>query len=272
MTATGIAPASGARFAGSSGPLSGFGPLFRKDVAEWMSGKRAWVIAIVSSLLFVLTAANSYINSLVIAAFPDEAAGATKAISLSPTDNILTAVGTQIFVIVAIFAAMSLLVTERERGTLAWVASKPVSRMGIWTAKWASATAMLWIVGAVIPMVVTFVTVVVLYGAPPIMGVVLLTLGMGAAIALYVAVTLTASTFVASQPAVAAVAFAVFIAPTIILAILPGLEPYLPTSIETWFAGLGFGEAVGFITPIIWLVGLAALAFISSRRIAQLEL
>ena len=49
----------------------------------------------------------------------------------------------QIFVVAAIFAVASLIVHERDTGTLAWVASKPVSRGSIWLSKWISSTAIL---------------------------------------------------------------------------------------------------------------------------------
>jgi ABC-2 type transport system permease protein len=222
-----------------------------------------------------LAAANSYISAYLIRTLPaDETGGAsTQALSTVPLDNIMSAVGSQIFVFVTIFAAMGLLVAERERGTLSWVASKPVSRTSILASKFASGTAVLWVFAAIIPMIVTTATVVVLYGAPSLSAVALITLGMGAAIALYVAVALTASTFVASQPGVAGITFAVFVVPALLLAILPAaVGPFLPTSILNWFGGLATGADVGVVTPIAWLLSLAALGAIAARRMAKLEL
>ncbi len=258
-----------------SGPLAGFRPLFRKDVADWRTGKGPWIVFIVTTLFMALAAANSYITSYLIRTLPaDQTGGAsTQPISTIPLDNIMSAVGSQIFVFVTIFAAMGLLVGERERGTLSWVASKPVSRASIWASKFASGTAIIWLTGAVLPMIVTTATVVALYGAPSFGAVALITLGMGATIALYVAVALTASTFVASQPGVAGITFAVFILPALLLSILPAaVGPFLPTSILNWFVGLATGASVGFVTPIVWLASLAALGAISARRMGQLEL
>jgi ABC-type transport system involved in multi-copper enzyme maturation permease subunit len=275
MTATSLSAPAPVLIERASGPLAGLRPLFRKDIADWRSGKGPWIVFIVTTLFMALQAANSYITSYLVRTLPaDQTGGATsQPISLVPLDNILTSVGSQIFVFVAIFAAMGLLVAERERGTLSWVASKPVSRSSILASKFASGTAVIWLTGAILPMIVTTATVVALYGVPSLSAVALITLGMGAAIALYVAVALTASTFVASQPGVAGITFAVFIAPALLLAVLPAAAgPFLPTSILNWFVDLAQGASVGFVTPIVWLVALAALGAIAARRMGQLEL
>jgi ABC-2 type transport system permease protein len=228
----------------------------------------------VTTLFMALAAANSFISAYLIRTLPAEQTGGTptQPLSVLPLDNIMSAVGSQIFVFVTIFAAMGLLVAERERGTLSWVASKPVSRASILASKFASGTAVLFVFAAIIPMIVTTAVVVALYGSPSIVAVTLITLGMGATIAFFVAVALTASTFVASQPAVAGITFGVLIAPLLLLGILPGAEPFLPTSILNWFVGLATGASVGFITPIAWLISLAALGAIAARRMGQLEL
>jgi ABC-type transport system involved in multi-copper enzyme maturation permease subunit len=274
MTATTVSTPAPAFVEGSSGPLAGLRPLFRKDITDWRSGKGPLIIFVVTALFMALTAANSYISAILIKTLPAEqtGGGANSHLSLVPIDNIISAVGSQIFVFVAIFAAMGLLVAERERGTLGWVASKPVSRSSIWASKFASGTAVIWLAAAILPMIVTAVVVVALYGTPSIAAVSLITLGMGATIAFYVVVALTASTFVNSQPGVAGITFGVLVLPLLLLAIVPGLAPYLPTSILNWFAGIATGASVGIITPIAWLISLVALGFISARRMGQLEL
>jgi ABC-type transport system involved in multi-copper enzyme maturation permease subunit len=117
-------------------PVAGFGALVRKDITEWTRGFRAWVELAVTTAFMVLTAANGWITSQIIAALPQGAEAPAPA-SLVPMDNLLAAVGAQVFVLAAIFAVGSLVVSERQSGTLAWVASKPVSRSAIWLAMWA---------------------------------------------------------------------------------------------------------------------------------------
>lgn len=274
MTATtGSASNPIARRGGAAATLAGIRPLFRKDILEWRHGVRSWVVLAVTALFMTLAAANGWIQTWVIANVPEAASGSDKIISMAPMDNLLTAAASQIFVIAAIFAAMSLLVGERDRGTLAWVASKPVSRTGIWLSKFASATVVLWIVAGIVPIALSAVVVTVLYGAPSITGLALIMLGIGAAIALYVAVVLAASTLAPSQPAVAAIAFAVFFLPSILGAIVPfAIQPFFPTSILDWAVGLAIGANVGFVTPIVWAVAIVALAAFSARRMEHLDL
>ncbi|HEX5827454.1 MAG TPA: hypothetical protein VFY23_08040, partial [Candidatus Limnocylindrales bacterium] len=52
--------------------LAGFAALFRKDLTEWLRGRRAWVIAIVTSVFMTLSAANFAITSRIAAALPDD--------------------------------------------------------------------------------------------------------------------------------------------------------------------------------------------------------
>jgi ABC-type transport system involved in multi-copper enzyme maturation permease subunit len=254
--------------------MPGLRPLLRKDLGEWIHGRRALVVLVVAGLFMTLAAANSWLNAWVIANVPEAAeAGASKAISLVPLDNIGAAVASQIFIFAAILAAMSLIVRERDSGTLAWVASKPVSRSSILVSKWLSATAVLWVVAGLVPLGLTAVAVTVLYGAPPIGAVLAAGLGIGAAIGLFVGVTLAASTFTASQPAVAAIGFAAVLVPTIATGIIPfDIAPFLPTSILSWAMAVGTGVDAGFVTPIAWVAGLAAVGLIGARRMASLEL
>ena len=274
MTASTVTVSRVASARPSIRPLTGVRALVRKDIGEWTHGARALVVLGVTSLFMTLAAANSFINSWAIANVPAAVEpGASKAISLAPLDNVFTAVGSQIFIFAAIFAAMSLLVRERETGTLAWVASKPVSRSAIWVSKWVSASLVLFIVAGLVPLALTAGVATILYGLPSLVAVAMAAIGMGAVIALFVAVALAASTLVASQPAVAGITFGALVLPTILTAILPfQIAPFLPTSILSWTMGLSAGADVGFITPISWVVGMVALGVVSARQIGKLEL
>ena len=73
-------------------PLAGLGALVRKDATEWLRGRRAWVIAILTTAFMVLAAANGWITAQIIANLPDGATAPHPA-SLVPLDNLLAAVG-----------------------------------------------------------------------------------------------------------------------------------------------------------------------------------
>ena len=110
--------------------FAGYRALARKDLAAWGHGIRPWVILVISTLFMTLAAANAALNAFIAAQLPPDVAP-PQPLPMDPVLNLAAAVGAQIFVFAAIFAAMGLLTGERERGTLSWVASKPVSRAAI---------------------------------------------------------------------------------------------------------------------------------------------
>ena len=98
-----------------SATLLGLGPLVRKDVREWLRGKRAWVTAIVVTPLLGPDRGEWRDQPLGGRQLPGrELDRQIKAISLAPLDNFLAAIGTQFIIVAAIFATMSLLVAERD--------------------------------------------------------------------------------------------------------------------------------------------------------------
>ena len=255
----------------SADSVAGFAPLFRKELGEWAHSKRPWVILTVTTLFMVLTAGNAALNSWIIANVPD-AQTSSAVVSLDPMTNFMAAISTQIFVVVAIFVAMSLLVAERERGTLSWVASKPVSRGAIWLSKWAAATIVVSIVAGIIPMAASFALVAVLYGPASIGAFAFATLGVVASVAFIIAVVLAVSTVIPNQAAVAAIGFTVFLLPLILVSLVPvDISPFLPTSIVDWAMALMVGASTGFVTPIVWAVSVVALAGYASWRMERIE-
>jgi ABC-2 type transport system permease protein len=251
--------------------LAGFGALVRKDLTEWTRGYRTWVVFAVTAAFMTLTAANGWITSRIIAALPDGAEAPAPA-SLVPLDNLMAAVGAQIFVLAAIFAVGSLIVAERHAGTLAWVASKPVSRSAIWLAKWTSSTAMLAISAVLLPLAATAALVTLLYGAPPVEVIAGFAAAAIALVAFFAAVGLAAGTVVPGQPAVIAVGFVVFALLPVLGGILgPDIAALLPTSILPWFAGLATGMPVSWTTPVAFAIVTAAVVGFGLYRIGRME-
>jgi ABC-2 type transport system permease protein len=253
--------------------LLGFGNLVRKDVAEWVHGKRPWIVLAVTASVFALTAANARITEWAARSFPaDPGDGPAKVLSVQPLDNILVAIGTQFIVLVAIFATMSLLLAERDSGTLAWAISKPVSRTSVLVSKWLTSTLILWVAAVVIPLTFTTALVTVLYGLPDLAVVIALGLTLITVPAFFVAVALTAATFVPSQAAVGAIGVAIFAAPQIVGGVVPALTPFFPGSIFDWAVGISTGGPASLVTPVAWLVGLAVLFVLAQRRLNAMDL
>jgi ABC-type transport system involved in multi-copper enzyme maturation permease subunit len=265
MTATTMAGADRARTTASLGRLPGFGGLVRKELTEWRRGRRTWVVLIVSTLFMALTALNGWLQ----ANLPAEA-GAPPNPVLDPTMNLVGAVSGQIFAVAAIFAVMNLIVGERESGTLGWTASKPVSRSGIWLSKFGVSTVLLWVVAGLVPLVATAALVLALYGPLPFGPVLVMAVGIGMSIMLFVAVTLAASTVVPSQAAVAAIALAVMFLPQLLGIIIPA--QFLPTSILQWSLMTAVGEPAGVVTLVSWAITVGALIAFSMWRMERVEL
>lgn len=265
MTAT---TASGREVVGhaeSLGRFPGLRGLVRKELTDWRRGRRTWVVLIISTAFMALTALNAWLQ----ANLPAEA-GAPIDVETDPLLILMGAVSSQIFVVAAVFAVMNLLVSERESGTLAWTASKPVSRGSIWIAKFSVATVILWLVAGIVPIAATVGLVWLLYGPVPAVPLVAMAAGAGLAIAFYVAVTLAASTFVASQAAVAAIGLGAMFLPQLLGLVIPAA--FLPTSILQWTVLVGVGEPAGVVTPISWAIAMAILVLVSLRRMERLEL
>jgi ABC-type transport system involved in multi-copper enzyme maturation permease subunit len=192
---------------------------------------------------------------------------------MDPLQNLQLTAGSQIYILAAIFAAMSLLVAERDRGTLAWVASKPIARPAIWFSKWVASSTVVAISSVIVPLLISVAVVIGLYGTPPVLPVVGLAVGMIAMVTLFIAVSLAASTVVGNQAAVAAIGFAAFFLPTVLVGIVPfDIAPFLPTSILAWAAGFASGAPVGFVTPIAFAITLVVLAVVGGRRLDAMEL
>lgn len=250
----------------------GFGTLVRKDVTEWRRGRRAWVVAIVATLVMVLTAANSWIIKQITDRLPAGSDTPDAPISMVAIDNFMAALSVQIFILAAIFAVASLLVRERETGTLAWIATKPVSRDTIFLSKWISSSMILAVVAVIVPVAVTVGTVVVLYGSLDLAPIAIVTVGSIAIVVFFAALGLAASTFLPGQIAVVAIGFAVYVVGPLVAGLFEPLQLVLPTSILGWSAGLASGAPVSWVTPIAWAIATAALIVIGMRRLRTVEL
>lgn len=257
---------------GSPAIFRGMGALVRKDITEWRRGRRAWVVSIVVTLVMVLTAANSWINAQIIQRLPAGVDGPDAPVSMVPLDNFMAGVAVQIFILAAIFAVASLLVRERETGTLAWIATKPVSRDTIFLSKWISSSAILAVVAVIVPVIATAIAVVVLYGAIDPAPIAIVTVGAIAVVAFFAAVGLAASTFLPGQVAVVAVGFALFVLGPVVGGLVKPLAMVLPTSILGWSVGLASGADVGWITPVAWAIVTAGFLLVGIRQLRRVEL
>lgn len=273
MNAATFDPSTAQLATGRQSRLLGLGNLVRKDVADWLHSKRPWVVLVVTTSVFALAAANARITEWAARSFAaDPADGPARVLSVQPLDNLLFAIGTQFIFLAVIFATMSLLLAERDSGTLAWTISKPVSRTSVLVSKWLISTLILWVAAVVVPLMITTGLVTVLYGVPDLASVIALGVALITVPAFFVAVALTAAAFVPSQAAVGAIGVAVFVAPQIIGGVVPAVTPFFPGSIFDWAVAFSTGGPASLVTPIAWLVGLAVLFVLARGRLNAMDL
>ena len=246
-----------ARPSTGSGTFLGFGTFFRKEVREWLRGRRAIVVGSVALATAVLATVVPYVVSAT-------GAQTSEPLSMDPTHNVLVGWAGQTFAIIVLLASMSLLAAERDRGTLAWSLTLPVSPTSILAAKWLAAIAVIAVVAIVIPLTVSIGVATVVYGGlpdvPTVVGFAALYLAVPA---FYVALTLALSTFVKSTAGIAGIGFAVMFLPSAIGALVPVIGELSPTASGGWAMAIATGQPASPLTLIGFLGSMAILAVVA---------
>jgi ABC-type transport system involved in multi-copper enzyme maturation permease subunit len=235
-------------------PLMGFRTFAGKELREWTRGPGALII------LGISVAAALFLTVIPFIAEATHEASEAGLLSHDPTANVLLGWTGGMVPLIAVLATMALLSAERDRGTLAWSLTNPVSPTSIITAKYVVATLVLMTTAIIVPMLLSSGLSTVVYGGPPdfrivgTFGVLFL-----AVPTFYVALTVAVGTAVKSTVGVAAVAFAVMFVPQILGGLLPVITELSPTSIGTWAMSVAKGQPASILTPLGWLVSMAVL-------------
>jgi ABC-type transport system involved in multi-copper enzyme maturation permease subunit len=238
-----------------SGMFLGFGTVFRKEMTEWLRGRAALIVAGVS----IASAIFTTVIPFVVTASGEAAQG--PALSMDPTANVLLGWrGGQTVVVIAVLATMALLSAERDRGTLAWSLTNPVSRSSIIAAKFGAAVLVVSTAAVLLPLAISVAVATVAYGGLPDLA----TIGLFALLFLalpvfFIGVTVALGTFVKSTAGVAGIAFAVMFVPAIFGGLLPIVNEISPTSIGTWALATATGQPASGLTIAGWLVSMVVL-------------
>ena len=232
----------------------GFGTVFRKEVTEWLRGRRAIVVAIVS----MLSVAFTTLVPFVVRATGQASSGPP--LTMDPTANVLYGWGGQTIQIVALIATMGLLSVERDRGTLAWNLANPVSRASVLFAKFGAAFLAIGILSVLLPIALSVVIATVAYGGIPD----LQTVGTFAVLyltvpAFWIALTIALGTFIKSAGGIAGIGFAVMLLPTLVAGFVPFVNEISPTSIGIWAIAAATGAPASGLTLVGWLVAMGTL-------------
>ena len=235
------------------GMFLGFGTVFRKEIADWIRGRRALVVGLIT-----LGGAGL---STVISFIAGEAPPGAPPLSMDPTTNVLLGWGGLTFELVVLLATISLVSAERDRGTLAWNLSQPVSRTSVLAAKWSAALVVYAIVGVFVPLAASSAVASVVYGSVPNLAVIGLFAGLYLLVpAFYIALTVALGTAVRSTPGIAGIGLAVMLLPSVFGGLLPIAREMSPTSIGGWALAAATGQPAPVLSLVGWLTAMAVLA------------
>lgn len=237
---------------GRGGMFLGFGNSLRKEFTEWFRGPKAVIVAGVSVVSAIFMTLIPFIAEKTGEA---EAAGL---MSMDPTANVLLAYTDRFtLAFIVVLSTMSLLSSERDRGTLAWSLTNPVSPTAVILAKFVAAFLVLAVIAVAVPLLVSIGLATIVYGGPPDFAIVGPFAAMFLAVPLfYVALTVGLGSGIKSTVGVAGAAFAVMFVPQILGGLLPIVTELSPTSIGVWAMAVANGKEASSLTPIGWFVSM----------------
>jgi ABC-type transport system involved in multi-copper enzyme maturation permease subunit len=248
--------------------FDGARPFLAKELRDWVRSRRGLWLALTATPLMLISTLGPKIGEVAAQA---KGRPIPPGLDFDPTMNVLIRWPQWIWLF-AILAGMNLLISERDRGTLAWSLSKPLSRGGLFLAKWAAGVLMFTVFGIVIPMAASVAAAAVAYGMPDLPTVAIGTLLLIATPAFYIALALAVSTKLPSPAGVAGVGIGMALAPVFLGAILPSLAAMVPTSIAEWAVAMALGLPASVITAVAWLIATIALSVLGARRLRAIDL
>jgi ABC-2 type transport system permease protein len=239
---------------GRGGMFLGFGNSLRKELTQWLRGPGALVIAGISVLGAVFMTLIPFIAK---ATKDSEAAGL---MSMDPTANVLLVWTGQTVALIVVVATMALLSSERDRGTLAWSLTNPVSPTSIIAAKFVAAMFVIAITAIFLPALVSIGLATVVYGSLPNLSIVGTFVGLYLLLpGFYIALTIGFGTAIKSTAGVAGAAFAVMFIPQILGGLVPIINELSPTSIGNWALAVAKGQPASPLTLVGWLVSMVVI-------------
>lgn len=252
--------------------MSGFRVLLAKEIAEQVRTLRLIVLAIVFASFGLLSPlAAKYLPDLI------NALGTSQMgiVITMPTPTVVDAVDqllknvSQFGILAAILLSMGSVATEKERGTAAFVLSKPASRAGFLGAKLAAIAFALFIAVAAAG-IAGFAYTAYLFRAPPADGYAGMCLLLWLSLVVYASLTFLGSTLTRSAAAGAGIGFA-FLVVTGIVGAVPSVGRFMPGGLvapaRAFGLGIDPGDVLGpVVVNLALVVVLGAAAWAAFRR------
>lgn len=250
--------------------MQGFGLLLRKELHELVRTLRLPVVLVVFALLGLVSPVIArYIREIL------EAAGGTQFQGIIPEPVAGDAIAQftrnlgQFGVLIAILVTMGSVAGEKDRGTVAFLLTKPLGRGAFLGAK-VVAIGLLLALATALAGVLCWVYTTILFEPLPVAGTVAAVALVWLSLAVFAAITFAASVMGPSALVAGGIGLASLMAFGA-LSILPGLAPYLPTGLWGLADVLALGqvpdEVVGAVaTSTGVIVAAIGLSWWSFRR------
>ena len=252
--------------------MSGFGLLLRKELLEQTRTMRLYVVAIVFALFAIVSPLTArYLPEIVKALAGDQ----VSLVGLIPTPTVGDAVDqflknlTQFGALIAILLAMGTVATEKDRGTAAFILTKPVSRGAFLAAKLVAIAGTL-LVATIAAGILGYYYTAVLFEALPLDGYAAMCALLWLSLVVFAALTFLGSTLTSSSAAGAGIGV-VFLVVTGIIGALPNVGRYMPEMLAGPARALALGQGVHDVAgpvavnvAIVIVAGL--LAWVAFRR------
>jgi ABC-2 type transport system permease protein len=254
------------------GRLRGYHQLLEKELVEAWRTSRVLVVVGLFLLIGIGSPLLTYYLPDIIRAF----APASMGLDIPPqtvadsVDQLLKNL-VQFGALAAILVAMGAVANEKERGTAAFVLTKPATRLSFLTAK-LIAIAMIFGLATLLAVAAAWAYTAILWSAPSIAGWLQLALVSWLATMVYVSITFLGSTLARSSLAAAGFGFGALIVLSIASAI-PGLAGWLPAGLTAVARTLALDDPSANVDPartiavsLAIVAGCAALAVWRFRR------
>jgi ABC-2 type transport system permease protein len=251
--------------------MTGLTVLLRKELLEQWRTMRLVIVTIVFIAFGIMSAVFArYLGEIVTALVPaDQIPVALPTPTMADAiDQLVKNVG-QTLSLGVILLAMGLVASEKERGTAAFILTRPASRAAFITAKLAALAVTLGVAMAACG-AAAYAYTAWLFEPPPAAGFAATCLLLWLSLLAVGALTLLGSTLVRSTVAAGAIGFAAYVGLAIVSA-LPTIGPYTPAGLfgpaMRLGAGADAGDVVGpVLANVLIVAGATVAAWLALRR------
>lgn len=253
--------------------MDGFGIFLRKELRESLRSNRLLVAVVIFAILGIISPLTAKYTPDLLKSLGTSATGGVTIIVPAPTVRdaiaqfIKNVAGTGIFV--AVLLPMGLVAREKERGTAAFVLTKPLSRPAFLTAKLV-ALGLTLTAGVAVGALATYWYTALLFTPISLGGFLAASLLVLLSLLVYASFTFLGSTLASGQLPAAGIGLAGWIVVSI-LGIFPRVEQYTPAGLLDPASQLALGLTpqhvwVSIAASVVLILVVVLLAVLSFRR------